>query len=81
MTTRRELFPMVAGAASILGAAPVSMARGAKAQPELRRVSYHSARTGAERDYFVYLPRGHAARKDWPVILFLHGNGERGELN
>jgi predicted peptidase len=45
----------------------------------LRRVSYHSARTGKERDYFVYLPPGHSRKKDWPVMLFLHGNGERGD--
>jgi predicted peptidase len=33
-----------------------------------------------ERDYFVYLPRGYESNKSkkWPVILFLHGNGERG---
>ena len=47
--------------------------------PELRRISYHSARMGVERDYFVYLPPGFAAQDKWPVILFLHGNGERGD--
>jgi predicted peptidase len=62
----------LAGAASAAGAAK-------SAAPELRRVSYQSARTGAQRDYFVYLPPGHARRKNWPVILFLHGNGERGD--
>src|SRR5215510_936059 len=78
MTNRRELFS-IAGAASLLGAAPVSSARQALSEPELRRVSYRSARTGKERDYFVYLPPGHAAQKNWPVMLFLHGNGERGD--
>lgn len=48
-------------------------------EPQLLRVSYHSARMNAERDYFVYLPRGFAQRELWPVILFLHGNGERGD--
>lgn len=48
-------------------------------EPQLLRVPYHSARTNAERDYFVYLPRGFAQRDKWPVILFLHGNGERGD--
>jgi predicted peptidase len=33
----------------------------------------------AERDYFVYLPRGFAQQEKWPVLLFLHGNGERGD--
>jgi predicted peptidase len=76
MTTRREL--LIAGAAG-LTAAPVASARKATSGPDLRRVSYQSARTGKERDYFVYLPPGHAARQDWPVMLFLHGNGERGD--
>ncbi|MBI1790914.1 MAG: prolyl oligopeptidase family serine peptidase, partial [Acidobacteria bacterium] len=33
-----------------------------------------------EREYFVYLPQGYETEKGklWPVILFLHGGGERG---
>jgi len=74
---RRELLPLLAGAAAATaGAAPVGKA---VSQPELRRVSYRSARTGAERDYFVYLPPGHASQREWPVMLFLHGDGERGD--
>jgi predicted peptidase len=68
---------MIAGAAGLTAAAPVLAAPSSK--PELRRVSYKSRRTGAERDYFVYLPAGHSSKKDWPVLLFLHGNGERGD--
>lgn len=48
-------------------------------EPQLLRVSYHSAKMNAERDYFVYLPRGFAQQEKWPVLLFLHGNGERGD--
>lgn len=69
----------MAGAAGALSAAPVSIARQTPSGPELRRVSYQSRRTGAARDYFVYLPPGHAQQKSWPVMLFLHGNGERGD--
>lgn len=29
--------------------------------------------------YAVYLPQGHTPSKEWPVVLFLHGYGERGE--
>jgi len=47
--------------------------------PELRRVSYFSQAMQQERDYYVYLPRGFAQRDNWPVLLFLHGNGERGD--
>jgi predicted peptidase len=78
MTTRRALFPLIAGAAG-LSAAGASNAATVAAGPELRRVPYRSARTGAQRDYFVYLPPGHAQKKDWPIMLFLHGNGERGD--
>ena len=49
--------------------------------PRLLRLSRPSAATGAERDFFLYLPRGFDATPDrrWPVLLFLHGNGERGD--
>jgi predicted peptidase len=77
MATRRELFPLIAGAAGLPAVALA--ATGKAAEPQLKRVTYQSARTKAERDYFVYLPPGHASRKDWPVMLFLHGNGERGD--
>lgn len=48
---------------------------------ELTKVSYMSQATGQERDYFVYLPKGYRTdpNKKWPVMLFLHGNGERGD--
>ncbi len=59
-----------------LGLCSVSAA--APSAPELRRVSYHSAATGLDRDYYVYLPEGFAQKDHWPVLLFLQGNGERG---
>ncbi len=47
----------------------------------LLRVAYDSAVTGVRREYFVYLPVGYGAEPErrWPVLLFLHGNGERGD--
>jgi predicted peptidase len=53
----------------------------ARTKAKLLRESYNSKAEGAERDYFVYLPAGYK-KKDkqaWPVMLFLHGNGERGD--
>ena len=47
--------------------------------PELKRVSYHSEATGLERDYYIYLPEGFAQKDHWPVLMFLQGNGERGD--
>jgi predicted peptidase len=78
MTTRRELLPLLAGSAGLVSARSAEAAAEAS-EPELRRVSFRSASTAAERDYFVYLPRGFTASRHWPVILFLHGDGERGD--
>ncbi len=50
-------------------------------EPQLLRVAYHSDRMNAERHYLVYLPPGFEKQEKWPVILFLHGNGERGDGN
>lgn len=33
---------------------------------------------GAPQRYVVYLPRNYSPDRKWPVILFLHGAGERG---
>ncbi|MEJ8566212.1 alpha/beta hydrolase-fold protein [Elongatibacter sediminis] len=51
------------------------------AEDQLLRRSYDSESTGGERQYFVYLPSAYEANADkrWPVILFLHGNGQRGD--
>ncbi|HTU67111.1 MAG TPA: PHB depolymerase family esterase [Steroidobacteraceae bacterium] len=78
MVTRREILPMVASAAGLAAvseAAPVAPL----SEPELKRVAYQSRRTGKEREYFVYLPRGFKQKDRWPVMLFLHGDGERGD--
>jgi predicted peptidase len=48
---------------------------------ELRRISYVSHLDRTERDFFLYLPQGYGQEgsKKWPVLLFLHGDGERGD--
>ena len=47
---------------------------------ELNRFSYISSLDNSEREYYVYLPKGYHSNetKQWPAILFLHGDGERG---
>jgi len=47
---------------------------------QLLREAYQSSVDRSQREYFVYLPRGYHSEPDkkWPVMLFLHGNGERG---
>jgi len=49
-------------------------------EEQLIRVNYQSQVNNTEREYFVYLPKGYHSQLDkkWPVLLFLHGNGERG---
>lgn len=64
--------------AGILAACSASVMAAELSPPELRRVPYHSEATGLERDYYVYLPEGFAQRDRWPVLMFLQGNGERG---
>ncbi|MBI5092695.1 MAG: dienelactone hydrolase family protein [Candidatus Hydrogenedentes bacterium] len=34
---------------------------------------------GKERGYVVYVPRAYDPGKKWPLIVFLHGAGERGD--
>ncbi|MFA5669632.1 MAG: prolyl oligopeptidase family serine peptidase [Balneolaceae bacterium] len=48
--------------------------------PKLKRISYISEVDNLERDFYLYLPEGYDDKtdKEWPVIMFLHGNGERG---
>lgn len=73
---------MIAGASGIAASAVTSDSSAAAAtlsEPELKRIAYKSTRTGQEREYFVYLPRGFKQKERWPVMLFLHGDGERGD--
>ena len=32
-----------------------------------------------ELDYLIYLPEGYEEQESWPLLLFLHGSGERGD--
>jgi len=50
-------------------------------EARLLRRSYESVTTNKRREYFLYLPEGYGQDKDrlWPVLLFLHGGGERGD--
>ncbi|SMD35091.1 Prolyl oligopeptidase family protein [Reichenbachiella faecimaris] len=52
----------------------------AQTDAQLRRVSYTSTVDESSREYLLYLPKGYEDDPDkkWPVMLFLHGNGERG---
>lgn len=51
------------------------------AELKIGQHAYHSEAAGL--DYLAYVPKGYAETKEkWPLILFLHGAGERGnDLN
>lgn len=53
---------------------------GCSSPDSLHRITYQSEISNDQREYFLYLPKGYDSNPDkkWPVILFLHGNGERG---
>ncbi len=79
--TRRSALG--AGAALASGAALLADEQPGRSRPQLLRRPYRPAAGGPERSHYVYLPAGfhsEAGRK-WPVLLFLHGNGERGDGN
>ncbi len=57
-----------------------NLAVASESKPQLLRQDYISTTTELKRQYFVYLPDGYKEgdEKKWPLMLFLHGNGERG---
>lgn len=48
-------------------------------QPQLVRESYTSQLDQSTKEFLVYLPKGYSRQKNWPVLMFLHGDGERGD--
>ncbi len=75
--SRRAVISTGIGAA---GAVSLPAAPGAS-QSQLLRRPYKTAADGQEREYYVYVPTGFHSEpgKKWPVMLFLHGGGERGD--
>ena len=67
-------------AAALLTAAWVfaagCIASGPRADPPRGRQSAHSE---SGTPYLLYLPADHENESAWPLILFLHGGGERGD--
>lgn len=51
-----------------------------RSEAQLLRLPYQSSATNESREFLLYLPAGYETEPDkrWPVILFLHGGGERG---
>lgn len=47
----------------------------------LEEIPYLSTETNANKNFYLYVPKEYDSNKEknWPVLLFLHGNGERGD--
>ena len=78
LTRRAALLAGAAGAA-VLPARPAA-SEPAPSRPQLLRRPYKPADGGPEREHMLYLPQGFHSEpgRKWPVMLFLHGAGERG---
>jgi predicted peptidase len=55
-------------------------AAAAPAKPDIKNLSARNFAVTIRGDYLLFLPQGYSATgtKRWPLILFLHGAGERG---
>jgi predicted peptidase len=75
------LQALSAGAAALVGRHGKAEEIDARTGAQLLRKRHQSKATGKPREYFLYLPVGYQSEtsKKWPVILFLHGGGERGD--
>ena len=69
---------LLAGALALLAAGVPAQAQGAGAVPT-GFIDKTLTVEGKSYPYVVYVPRGYTADRKWPVVLFLHGAGERGE--
>jgi predicted peptidase len=49
-------------------------------EDELLKIPFVTSLDNTEKDFFLYLPRGYRdhPEKSWPVLMFLHGDGDRG---
>jgi len=47
--------------------------------PETGMLSKTMTVGGAERTYMVYVPEAYDPEQQWPMVVFLHGAGERGD--
>lgn len=67
--------------AALLFAAACILVAGctASAPREASKERRQTPQEAAETRYLLYLPAAHEKESAWPMILFLHGGGERGE--
>src|SRR3990167_4188754 len=69
-----ELGVMVAASIAAMGAVP-----GAAMAAETGFLQRNVTQDGVSYRYQVFVPADHSPARAWPVVLFLHGAGERGD--
>ncbi len=69
----------VLSAALVLGAARSSAAEDQKAEPGKQQPQKLDRTIRVTLDYLLYLPKDYDQKSSWPLMLFLHGAGERGD--
>jgi predicted peptidase len=72
---------LIASLAAIFlaGAAASLAAEGQKAEPGKQEPQKLERTIKVTMDYLLYLPKNYDEKDSWPLLLFLHGAGERGE--
>jgi predicted peptidase len=48
-------------------------------QPDSQQSAQLNATVKVQMSYLLYLPKDYEKRESWPLLLFLHGSGERGD--
>ena len=61
-----------------LSLAVMSIPQASFAEPGEQITQKLDARVQVEMDYLLYVPANYDAERAWPLVLFLHGAGERG---
>lgn len=61
------LFPMAVGL------------QAAEEKPATQSEESYEISDGKKIDFLLYLPKGYEQQQKWPLVLFLHGAGERGD--
>jgi predicted peptidase len=71
---------VASSAAAFLVTATLSLAaEDQKAEPGKQEPQKLERTIKVTMDYLLYLPKDYAEKDSWPLLLFLHGAGERGE--
>jgi predicted peptidase len=48
-------------------------------QPGTQQAAQLNTQVKVQMDYLLYLPKDYEEQESWPLLLFLHGSGERGD--